>query len=141
MAYKLFIDSDIFLDILLLREPHFNDSVALLYLRMDHQLELFTTPSIILNTNYIAVKNTNSLKAKTAVSEILKFVEIIESTKEELVSCFNNNYTDVEDAVQYYTAIQNSSLNYYITRNIKHFSFKKTELPVLTPTSFLKLLK
>ena len=140
MTYNLFIDSDVLLDILLLREPHFEDSAALLYLRMDHRLELYTSPSILLNVNYIATKSSNQLKAKRGVAELLKFLEITEIAKQELVNCFNNNYTDVEDAVQYFAAIKNPSLQYYITRNIKHFNFKKNELPVLTPTSFLKML-
>jgi predicted nucleic acid-binding protein len=141
MDYNLFIDSDILLDILLIRHPHFDDSLSLFSLRIENHVQLFTSPSILLNTNYIAHKQYNKEKAKKGVSEILKFVEIIETSKEELVNCFNNNYADVEDAVQYFTALKNSSLHFYITRNIKHFDFKKAELPVITPTSFLKLIK
>ena len=141
MAYKIFVDSDIFLDILLIREPHFEDSVHLLLLRKNNEAELYTTPSIIINTNYIAQKQRNKEIAMTGVSELLKFVEIIESSKKILIECFKLNYSDVEDAVQYFTALQDDSLDYYITRNIKHFNFKKDNLPVLTPTQFLKRLK
>ena len=141
MDYNLFIDSDILLDILLIRHPHFNDSLAMFSLRIDKQVQLFTTPSIILNTNYIAHKQYDKQKAKSGVAEIINFVEIIETSKTELVNCFNNSYPDVEDAVQYFTALADTSLHFYITRNIKHFAFSKAELPVITPTSFLKLLK
>lgn len=141
MDYNLFIDSDILLDILLVRHPHFEDSVSLFSLRIENEVQLFTSPSIILNTNYIAHKQFDKEKAKKGVSEILKFVEIIETSKEDLVNCFNNNYTDVEDAVQYFTALKNSFLHFYITRNIKHFNFKRAELSVITPTAFLHLLK
>ncbi len=141
MDYNLFIDSDVLLDILLIRHPHFDNSLSLFSLRIDNQVQLFTTPSIILNTNYIAHKQSNKEKAKRGVAEIINFVEIIETSKQELVNCFNSYYIDVEDAVQYFTALKNNSLHFYITRNIKDFNFKKTELPVITPTSFLKLLK
>ena len=40
MAYKLFVDSDVFLDILLIRKPHFDDSVSILYLRAEYKVEL-----------------------------------------------------------------------------------------------------
>ena len=43
MAYKLFVDSDIFLDILLIREPHFSDSVSILHLRAEFKAELYTS--------------------------------------------------------------------------------------------------
>lgn len=141
MIYKVFIDSDIFLDILLAREPHFDSSLQMLLLRKDHQIELYTSPSIIINTNYIAQKQDNRANAVKGVAEILKFVEIIESSKKILMKCFAFNYTDVEDAIQYFTAVQNGSLDYYITRNIKHFKFKNMDLPVLTPSQFLKLIK
>ncbi len=141
MIYKVFIDSDIFLDILLAREPHFDSSLQMLLLRKDHQIELYTSPSIIINTNYIAQKQDNRANAVKGVAEILKFVEIIESSKKILMKCFAFNYTDVEDAIQYFTAVQNGSLDYYITRNIKHFKFKNMDLPVLTPSQFLNLIK
>ena len=141
MDYNLFIDSDILLDILLIRHPHFDDSLFLFSLQTENQVQLFTTPSIILNTNYIAHKQYNKEKAKRGISEIIKMVEIIETSKIELVNCFNNNYIDVEDAVQYFTALKNTSLHFYITRNIRHFNFKRAELPVITPTAFLKQIK
>ena len=129
------------MDILLIRQPHFESSVSIFYLRNEQQVELFTAPSIILNINYIAQKQLNKEKALRGVSEILKAAEIIETTKEILTNCFNNSYLDVEDAVQYFTALQNNSIDYYITRNIRHFNFKYEDLPVLTPAQFLKLLK
>ena len=141
MAYKIFIDSDVFLDILLIRQPHFESSVSIFYLRNEHEVELFTAPSIILNINYIAQKQLNKEKALKGVSEILKAVEIIDTSKEILTNCFNNSFLDVEDAVQYFTALQNNSIDYYITRNIRHFNFKYEDLPVLTPIQFLKLFK
>lgn len=141
MAYKIFVDSDVFLDILLIRQPHFESSVSIFYLRNEQKVELFTAPSIILNINYIAQKQLNKEKALKGVSEILKAVEIIETSKEILTNCFNNSFLDVEDAVQYFTALQNNSIDYYITRNIKHFNFKYEDLPVLTPIQFLKLFK
>ena len=141
MVYKLFVDSDIFLDILLIRQPHFDSSLSVLLLRKARQLELFTSPSIILNVNYIAQKQNNKERAVKGISEILKFVEIIESTKKILTDCFNHNHIDIEDAVQYFTALQNTALNYYLTRNTRHFNFKNINLPVLNPSQFLKLLK
>ncbi len=141
MTYKLFVDSDVLLDILLMRQPHFNDSVQIFLLRRNKEVELYTSPSIIINTNYIAQRQHNKVTALKGVIEILKFVEIMVSSKKILVDCFNSHYSDVEDAIQYFTALQNTSIDYYITRNIKHFNFKKTNLPVHTPTQFLKILK
>jgi hypothetical protein len=48
---------------------------------------------------------------------------------------------DVEDAIQYFTALENEEIDYFITRNIKDFRPSDIHLPVLTPSQFLKLLK
>ncbi len=141
MDYNLFVDSDVLLDILLIRHPHFEDSVSLFSLRIEKEVQLFTTPSIILNTYYIAHKQFNKEKARKGVAELMKVMEIIETSGKELIYCFKNDYTDLEDAVQYFSALKNTFLHFYITRNIKHFTFKHSELPVITPTSFLKLSK
>lgn len=140
MAYKIFVDSDIFLDILLIRQPHFANSLSILQLRLEYRIELYTSSSIILNVNYIAQKQTDKEKALTGILEILKAVEIIDTNKEILTDCFNSKHKDVEDAVQYFTALNNGSLNYFITRNIRRFNFKNWNLPVLTPTQFLKII-
>lgn len=141
MIYKIFIDSDVFLDILLVREPYFESSVSIFHLRIDREVELFTSPSIILNINYIAQKQSNKERALKGISEILKIVEIIEATGEILINCFNRKYVNIEDAVQYFTATQNDSIKYFITRNVRHFRFKNTGLKILTPMEFLKLFK
>lgn len=52
MAYKIFVDSDVFLDILLIRQPHFESSLSIFHLLKEKEVELFTSPSIILNINY-----------------------------------------------------------------------------------------
>ena len=141
MVYKIFIDTDVLLDILLIRQPHFDDSLQILLLRNNKELELYTSTSIIINIHYIARKQYDKETAAKGVFEILKFVEIIESSKKILTACFKHNYADVEDAIQYFTALQNASLDYYITRNIKHFGFKTKNLPVVTPSQFLKIVK
>ncbi|HET7119241.1 MAG TPA: hypothetical protein VFI29_22290 [Hanamia sp.] len=87
------------------------------------------------------MKQHNKERALKGVSEILKAVEIIETTKGILANCFNNRSIDVEDAVQYFTTLQNNQIDYYITRNIKHYKFKNENLPILTPSQFLVLLK
>lgn len=62
MGYKLFVYSDILLDILLVREPFFVDSVSILKLRSEYKVEMFTSSSIILNVTYIAQRLKNKEK-------------------------------------------------------------------------------
>ena len=52
---------------------------------------------------------------------------------------YNSNFTDVEDAIQYFTALEHEKIDYFITRNTKDFRMAEPHLPVLSPSQFLKL--
>jgi hypothetical protein len=71
------------------------------------------------------------LRFKTLVSVASVDEKVIELA---LASSFN----DFEDAIQHYCALQVKA-KYIITRNIK--DFKKSEINVLTPESYLSLYK
>jgi hypothetical protein len=42
----LFIDSDILLDILLIRQPNFEDSVSIVSMQSEYEIQFFTTPQL-----------------------------------------------------------------------------------------------
>ncbi len=50
----------------------------------------------------------------------------------------DNDFKDYEDALQYFTALENE-VDTIITRNLK--DFKKAKLPVMTAAQFLKTIK
>jgi hypothetical protein len=51
------------------------------------------------------------------------------------LSLNDNDFKDYEDALQYYSALENGD-EAIITRNLK--DFKKSKLPVMTAAQFLK---
>jgi hypothetical protein len=53
-------------------------------------------------------------------------------------SALHAGFSDLEDAVQYHTALHIKDINYFITSNIKDFKKATTQLPVLTPKQFVK---
>ncbi|MEO5650072.1 MAG: hypothetical protein ABIR03_09130 [Ginsengibacter sp.] len=64
---------------------------------------------------------------------------IIEADINIIKKAYKSKFTDVEDAIQYYTAAKTESIDYFITRNIKDFKKFVSQLPVLTPSQFLKI--
>jgi pyridoxal biosynthesis lyase PdxS len=54
-----------------------------------------------------------------------------------LQKALESGFGDFEDAVQYFTAVQNE-IDYIITRNTE--DYKKSVIPVYTPTEFLKMM-
>ena len=73
-----------------------------------------------------------------AINYLLNYFLIIEPDINIIKRAYVSNFTDVEDAIQYYTATKNDGMDYFITRNIKDFKNFIPQLPVLTPTQFLK---
>jgi hypothetical protein len=52
-----------------------------------------------------------------------------------VLAALDSKFTDFEDALQYFSAVNSNKIDAIITRNIK--DFKKSALPVFTPNEFL----
>jgi predicted nucleic acid-binding protein len=141
MANNLFIDSDIILDVLTNREEHYENSSAIFRLFEDGLVKLYTTPSIIINTQYIGQKILTKEKCKQGIKYLLEYFEILESNKKTIIEAYNSNFTDIEDAIQFYTAKNSGAINYILTRNKKDYKKTETKISVLTPSQFLKVFK
>ena len=138
MAYNLFLDSDVLLDIILDRPPFAEQSLELFIHRTNETIQLFTSSSIIINTQYIGEKQIGVSLTKTGMKKLLQYLEIINPARQTILEAYNSPFKDVEDAVQYYTAAEHDKIDFFITRNTKDFKMAEAHLPVLTPTQFLK---
>ena len=56
--------------------------------------------------------------------------------KEVVLDSLNSGFKDFEDALQNFSAVKNGKINIVLTRNIK--DYKKSDLAVLTPETYLK---
>jgi hypothetical protein len=56
--------------------------------------------------------------------------------KEVVLDALNSEFKDFENGLQNFSAVQNGMINVILTRNIK--DFKKSDLAVLTPETYLK---
>jgi predicted nucleic acid-binding protein len=138
MAYEiLFIDSDILLDIILIREQHFNASVEVLTLADDDKYECCTSVHSLLNIHYSTKKLFGEKSARQSIKMLTEKFKIISEDVNTVKQAIQSNFSDFEDAVQYYTAIS-AKADVIITRNIK--DYKQSTIPVLTAEQFLRTL-
>ena len=56
--------------------------------------------------------------------------------KNAVLNALNSSFKDFEDALQNFSAIENGEISIILTRNLK--DFKKSELAILTPETYLK---
>jgi predicted nucleic acid-binding protein len=108
---KIFIDANIFNDLLDdTRRAHSSSKRALLYL-LEHEVEFYTSCDIVTNIYYVTAKYTSKEKALDALEMLKESVEIIAFGKEELDSAIalmrqDRDYTDLEDTIQYVLALR-----------------------------------
>lgn len=134
MMERLLIDTNIIVDLLAKRENFYREAQTLFTLADEKNVSLFISSLTFVNTHYILSKH---LKANEVRKILIKFkvlVEVLPLEDKILELALASDFTDFEDAVQYYTALDNK-LDIIITRNKK--DFKALEIPVLTAKEYL----
>ena len=128
---KIFVNTDIILDLLARRLPHFHFSAVLFTFAEMKKLELYTSPLIFANTFYILRKQLGNEEAKKALRKLRVLVHIIDSSEAVVDKALNSDFAD---AIQYYIS-QENGINILLTRNLR--DYKNASLIVQTPETFL----
>jgi predicted nucleic acid-binding protein len=88
------------------------------------------------NTNYILLKERKPEEARLILRKLKLLVKVIGLDDKIIgLSLNDSDFKDYEDALQYYSAIENGD-DMIITRNLK--DFQKSKIPVLTAEQFLQ---
>lgn len=131
---KVFVDTDVVLDLLAERIPFFHFSAVLFTFAEMKKLELYTSPLILANTFYILRKQLGNDEAKSALRKLRILLHVVDSSDSIIDKALNSDFSDFEDAVQYYTALEHG-INVILTRNLREY--KKTSVIVQTPEAYL----
>jgi predicted nucleic acid-binding protein len=137
MAYNLFIDSDILLDLFLERSPYSSYTQKLLTLAGENHIKLFTSSVIINNLFYFIKRDRNKEIAKQSLNLLIEICKILPVDEDVIKFALDSEFNDFEDALQYFTAIK-FNCDQILTRNLK--DYKKSTIPVLTAEQFLRTL-
>lgn len=132
---KLFIDTDIIIDLFAQREPFYNSAAQLFTLIENKKVEAFTTPVVLSNLFYILGKYRNQEIARTNLRKLRTLIAIISVDSRIVDLALNSSFKDFEDAIQYYAAKLNN-LEFIITRNIKDFPVM--DISIITAEDFIR---
>jgi len=133
---KLFIGTNIFIDILLDRKP-FSHHSALVYKLCENGLaQGFIAPITINNVYYICRKAQNISAVKSFLHKVSIDFNIAPMSSMTIQKANTLPISDYEDALQYAMALQSGS-DYLVTRNVKDFR-QMSHLEVCTPEEFLE---
>lgn len=132
---SVLIDTDVLLDFYLDRKPFSEDSLQLLLKCEQKQFRAFITPVIIANTYYILRRHATHHYVVERLQILLDTISVIAMDQKQVLAALDSKFTDFEDALQYFSAVNSNKIDAIITRNIK--DFKKSALPVFTPQEYL----
>ncbi len=131
----LFVDTNIVIDLLAKREPFYDEAAKLFSLADRGKVKLYVSSLTFANTNYVLAKFNSSKKAREILLKFKILVEVLEVNDKIIELSLNDkSFSDFEDGLQYYTALENE-LQMIITRNLK--DFKNSKIPVMTARSYL----
>ncbi len=136
---NLLIDTNILLDVLQKREPHFRYSSLIWKLCETGKARGFVSALSIANILYVLKKRIPQDKVSFMLSKLSLIFHIVPLTYVELHAAAQMNWKDYEDAVQLVTA-ENNNASYLITRNKKDYT-ETVKVRVMTPEEFIWILR
>lgn len=133
---RLMIDTNIFLDVLLRREPFFDSSKALLKLCEDKKVQGFLSASSATDIFYLVRKGLQSTdSAYKALGSILNIAKILTVTSNDVLNAFMQKAADFEDCLLA-TCAKSNKCSAIVTRNKK--DFPDFGITLMSPEEILK---
>jgi len=132
---KVFVDTDIVLDLLSARQPHYKYAAELFSLADENEVRLCVSSLTFANINYILSKQLSSAQARKMLLKFKTLVNVLSVNDKIIELALASDFNDYEDAIQYNTAIENG-LTTLLTRNLK--DYKKAGIAIQTAQQFLK---
>ncbi len=156
---KVLVDTNVIINFLedpdeLNANGEFNDDTVLMRAAIKRDFTACVSASAVTDIAYILARSIREAEKAKALEErlsnrqviatandkvatLLKRVRVLNVTEEMIRSAFDSDWADKEDAVQYYTAI-NNGVDVIVTWNTHDYS--KSIIPVYTPSQFLSQL-
>ena len=138
MIKRVFIDTDVILDVALAREPFLEASRIVLALLENNIAIGYMSSNGVANLYYILRKSGGDENARQFITKLIKYITIISIDHSDIVNGLKSKISDFEDALQQYSASRNQC-DCIVTRNLG--DYKNSSIKVYSPIEFLNLYK
>jgi predicted nucleic acid-binding protein len=135
---KLFLDTDVVLDVLARREPWVHESAALLSLIEAGGADGFVAPHGVATIHYLLTKWQDRSRASQALADLTRIVRVAPLDHDAVLQALALGWSDFEDALQAVCA-RNAGADHFVTRDPKDFS--ESAIPPLPPSEALALIR
>lgn len=131
---KILTDSNVLLDVLQRREPHFTSSAKVIGLGMEGAFRLYAAAHSLTTIHYLSTRLSGKTVASTAIRWVLDHFTIAEGNVQVFERAYALNFADFEDAVVAAMAEANGC-DFIVTRDVRDFA--TSPVPAVTPSDFL----
>lgn len=132
---KVFVDTDIVLDLLSNRDPFYVYAAHLFSEADKGRIKICVSSLTFSNLNYILSRQYSTDQARKKLLKFKTLVTVLAVTDKVVELALSSDFKDFEDGLQYFTAIENT-IKILLTRNLK--DYKAAEITVMTAEQFLK---
>jgi len=132
---KVFVDTDIVLDLFSNRESFYSHSAHLFSEADKGKIRIHVSSLTFSNLNYILSRQYSVDQARKKLLKFKTLITVLSVTDKVVELALSSDFKDFEDGLQYFTAIENN-LKTLLTRNLK--DYKTAEITVMTAEQFLK---
>lgn len=130
----LLVDTNLVIDLLMRRIGFYEEAQQLFSLADDVNIKLYVSSLTFANANYILSESLKVKNSRQILAQFKVLVHILPMDEKIIELALASDFKDFEDAIQYYTAIEND-IEMIITRNKK--DFKPSRIPVMTAKEYL----
>jgi predicted nucleic acid-binding protein len=134
MKSKIFLDTNIILDLLGERIPFYEPIAKIVSLADMGKIELVVSALSFTNVNCILSKSLGKELSKDKLRKFKILTKTVSLDDVIIEKGLNSKFNDFEDSLQYHSAVK-YGCSIIITRNIK--DFKESLLPVMTAEEYL----
>lgn len=132
-------DTNVILDVILKREPHFADSYAIFNLAVQDKLHVMVTATSVTDIYYLLRRSgLDDAASRDALLQLFSFIQLVDVRPDDILRALISPVSDFEDGVAVETARRNQCA-FIVTRNVN--DFLKASIPAVTPQKFIQLHK
>ena len=137
MAFKIILDANLLLDLILNRSNDSKDLDRIYQSIVEGKCKGFITTSIVQIVGYWVTKAVDVSHAKKILMATLNDLKVIDAPHSIVENALRSDMKDIEDALQYYTATHHK-LDVFVSKDKDFIKASRPILPVFHPKDFIK---
>ena len=137
MASKIILDVNIIMDISLKRSDDLDELVQIYSAIVAGKFRCHITTSMIHICGHWLRKAFGLEETRKVLLTILNDLKVIDAPHDKVVASLHSNFYDIEDSLQYYTALHHN-IDCFISRDKQFINSALPQLPVYHPKEFIK---